>query len=673
MNLVELNELIIHYLTESKLKNAILINGAWGSGKTYYIQNDLMQKIKNTKTSAKKPLIPIYISLYGIENLSDISKELFNKTIFFGKNMNFSFKSGRRVGSKGRKKYAWEVAKGTTKALVKGLITKYLGMEFTFPQISDYWPYLDGTEVVLLLDDIERSRIEIVELLGFINNFVEEYSIKTILIGNEEEIKSRFLSENIVLKYELVKNLELPIEEKENGQPKLGFGNLPEKTPLISNGVIKTDIDTLNKQINYLFPNPSNYETIKEKLIGFTVDFTPDLPEIFSKLSNEKMDEGTAIRVSNIFTNYHCNNIRTFQFGLEMLDKVNKLIEKLGLKNKKEVTNQVIDSIFFLSIIIKDPRLAPIRSDSDFDFSFENGLSKETNQLFKSEVGKFLDTSIIYFEKMEKILSDIDKELTNHKAQESTGQNNPLKELQTHWINLEDDDLKGRMVRTIQGINNNPIDINIYKQLIHFGYFYNEIFKNEEMDVPKIADDLIAKIASVDKEIPNDGFFHSSITFSNKDIIDEINKLFSKIDVEVKKHNEQIMEKTGKDNSQSKNWVKEIVISINKHGLSSKGEKKSIIGYLNIPSILDNIGKCNIDDLNCFFYDILQKVYNFGNIGEFYSGDLPAIEELNNGLSKIRSDFSDIEGKKIFSFVLSQIEEYLSKTIIPKLQNRKEM
>ena len=42
----ELNQFILHYLVEDKTHSAIMLTGAWGTGKSYYIQNELVPFLK---------------------------------------------------------------------------------------------------------------------------------------------------------------------------------------------------------------------------------------------------------------------------------------------------------------------------------------------------------------------------------------------------------------------------------------------------------------------------------------------------------------------------------------------------------------------------------------------------------------------------------------------------
>ena len=81
-------KLITEYIKESKYDFAVMINGEWGSGKTYFIKNTLSKEIEkliiNTEKSTKNERFKVvYISLYGIENLSNISSQIYIKLMVF--------------------------------------------------------------------------------------------------------------------------------------------------------------------------------------------------------------------------------------------------------------------------------------------------------------------------------------------------------------------------------------------------------------------------------------------------------------------------------------------------------------------------------------------------------------------------------------------------------------
>ena len=72
----ELVESVMDYIRKPYTDHAIMINGEWGSGKTYFWNNKVKSKIESTDINGKR-YKTIYMSLYGISNLDDISKKIF--------------------------------------------------------------------------------------------------------------------------------------------------------------------------------------------------------------------------------------------------------------------------------------------------------------------------------------------------------------------------------------------------------------------------------------------------------------------------------------------------------------------------------------------------------------------------------------------------------------------
>ena len=75
----ELIDAICDYVRKPYTDYAIMLNGKWGSGKTYFWNNNLRDKIEKISNGEKK-YKTIYISLYGVNSLEEISKKLFIET-----------------------------------------------------------------------------------------------------------------------------------------------------------------------------------------------------------------------------------------------------------------------------------------------------------------------------------------------------------------------------------------------------------------------------------------------------------------------------------------------------------------------------------------------------------------------------------------------------------------
>lgn len=163
-----IDEIIFNYLEQEDTDYAILINGNWGSGKTYYWKNILSERIKARKFTGKT-YKPVYISLYGLNSLREIDK------LIFLASYNFS-----TLDSKFSK------FGGIINNLINGA-TAYTGFDKVFAEF-DLKNLANLKNAVLCFDDLERTHLSIGEIMGYINTFVEHENIKTIIIANEEEL-----------------------------------------------------------------------------------------------------------------------------------------------------------------------------------------------------------------------------------------------------------------------------------------------------------------------------------------------------------------------------------------------------------------------------------------------------------------------------------------------------
>ena len=157
---------------EKNFEYAVLLNGAWGSGKTWFIK----EYIQKQESKGKKVA---YISLNGLSKTSDIDDEIFRCI-------------HPKLASKGAK-ILGKVAKGALKAAFR---FDWDGDSKPDGQVSVSVPdielpdYLKITsKFILVFDDLERCKLKIEEVLGYINYFVEQESIKTLIISNATEIQ----------------------------------------------------------------------------------------------------------------------------------------------------------------------------------------------------------------------------------------------------------------------------------------------------------------------------------------------------------------------------------------------------------------------------------------------------------------------------------------------------
>lgn len=168
------NEIVKNFLKQNNTDFAIQIDGPWGCGKTYYVDDDLINLI----IELQKKLIKI--SLNGLSKLEDINSKILYAYLREEKISNHN-KIKKTTDTLGE---MWlELAPSfetlNSVAKVTGIVSKFANEKLNF---ENY---------VLLFDDLERvsSEIKIADLFGFIFDNFTSKGIKTIFISNELEIK----------------------------------------------------------------------------------------------------------------------------------------------------------------------------------------------------------------------------------------------------------------------------------------------------------------------------------------------------------------------------------------------------------------------------------------------------------------------------------------------------
>ena len=168
----EITEVIKSYMQCDDIDlQALVLHGEWGSGKTYYCENDL-------KTALNKMDIKICrVSLFGVSNY----EEALNRVIASCLPL-----SEKAVGGICAAISAW--VKNAIKAGSSMLNNKIedLGIQFSLkPDLL--LPLLDTKNALVIFDDCERSSFAHDDrtFLGFVNNMVENHGWHVMLVRNK--------------------------------------------------------------------------------------------------------------------------------------------------------------------------------------------------------------------------------------------------------------------------------------------------------------------------------------------------------------------------------------------------------------------------------------------------------------------------------------------------------
>lgn len=170
MNDHEYNLYIENYLKNDKTKSAIMLIAPWGMGKSYYIQNSLIPHLEHD--GDKKCVV---VSLYGLNDIKEISKAIY-----------FELRV-KKIGSKNEK---FEAGRIVAKTLLKnGLSTVGIDLSVKEKDLEKLYTSIDLSDKLIILEDLERSGISIKQVLGYVNNLVEQDGAKVLLVANENEVK----------------------------------------------------------------------------------------------------------------------------------------------------------------------------------------------------------------------------------------------------------------------------------------------------------------------------------------------------------------------------------------------------------------------------------------------------------------------------------------------------
>ena len=275
----ELVDIILKYVDKDIYNYAIMIDGEWGCGKTYFIKNQLIEEIEKHEkqstvtTKGYKSRQVIYISLYGVKSIEEISKQVFMKSYL-----------SKAENAQGITKAGIKVV-GTVLPAVFDVINNKIGTDLNTDNISDSIEHLLPTKnSILIFDDLERCDCQINEILGYINSFVEQDGLKVILVANQKEIGRSIFQANQELKYLVAAHPNIMFSETSDNKVLQHYTTESNKDKQNENSPLPVDLNAIQNRMDRLFGQNTSYEQIKEKLVGQTIYYYPDLQAIFAKL-----------------------------------------------------------------------------------------------------------------------------------------------------------------------------------------------------------------------------------------------------------------------------------------------------------------------------------------------------------------------------------------------------
>ncbi|MBM7835727.1 P-loop NTPase fold protein [Clostridium sardiniense] len=611
----EIVEVVKDYINNDIYNHAILIDGEWGCGKTYFIKEKLIKDLEQYEESKKSenyiPKKVIYVSLYGIKSGEEISNIIYANII-----NNKNGKTKKILGSLAGLGSDFIKSKGIDINNLKDILECICSLE----------------NYILIFDDLERCNCDINEVLGYINNFVEHDGIKVILVANEKEIGKCNEEKNLELKYMLACNERIEFKELENK-------NLESNAFTdYSKGNCKINIDELRERAIFIFNQNIIYEKIKEKLIGATIRYYPDLREVKISLINKYIEDNNLknILIGNIELNIKYEekqnhiNFRTYELFLFKISKLNDIIKAFNYEEYSSLIKSIGDYCFKVCVIYK----SGIYKNQWGKENLYGYISIDPNSgMFEGEYGyKFVDEYVVSNRlDIEKIRFTLDSYLYEKLQDED-----PLNVYCYYWL-FNEEEIRNACFEIITLLKNKKYSINFFPRILSYFLMLKSIGFNKEMveEVKKIMLDIIDKYEG--KAIYLD-LYNQPI---NEEIRDEYNKIIKKIKEVLDNKNTIIKNKEINDYlGDNELWGENIYFYVRtcNNILISDNE---FINKFDISKLVNRIRSSNAKNIYNLFLSI-KFVYNFDNIREFYSKDIEKIKELIDSLYGVISEEKDL-------------------------------
>lgn len=456
------------YVDEYLYDYAVMIDGTWGCGKTYFVLKTLKIKLKEHEEKKEKSIKGykkrniIYISLYGIKSTEDISKKLcmeayLGKTEKFGK----ALKKGADVVSS-LMPIALEVAKPFTgnaelkQEDIGGVIESFLSIKNS----------------ILIFDDLERCDCSINEILGYINSFVEHEKMKVIIVANQEEIGKSVTEKGRELQYLVAASgRDIDFEPKKEQDAILQYYRSKNENSNEEKQKEPIHVEQLTERVDKLFGKNLAYEKIREKLIGITLYYNPDLERIMQTLihdSSMNIDLKNLLRNNvNFFVKYMNElnhlNLRTFQFFLSKIENLYDIIS--GIKNQAQTAffNYILQYCFKICVNYKAGTLLYLweRKQEYGNVKFSK-LDIFGSSLSFRFVDDFVVDSILDSKRVEKMMEIYEAEFFLSKSEYDM----PFRQLEYSWHILEDREVEKYLEETLDGLSKNEYKIGEYARMI---------------------------------------------------------------------------------------------------------------------------------------------------------------------------------------------------------------
>lgn len=606
-----IKDAIENYIKDQYSDFAIVMNGGWGCGKTYFIR-ELLKRWKEEEEFDKIEII--YVSLFGTSSIEDFYKRIywalnkfedkFYNKLFAGRFLathNFNLDLGfLSIGCQNGNVYAEVNGSSMSKDNINekskdDLIKLVCGEKNRF----------------YIFDDIERisfGTVNIKEIFGAITNFIDQDNAKVLLICNEAKIeetdestkspyfdyKEKFVRHTFnfdpTIEYngydnifdDFVKHYDY-LKRFKNNILKV-FSKSPKKNLRTLKYIVST-LHTIYTSLTYIETLPEEKETIMKLLINFVVIY------IVEQKDGKNKNELDALQnVGHNFTLYLNNQ-----------NNKNDYLEKLS-----KIYTQELEDYHYVSSIAKYINTGILDPEK-----FKSEIEKIYKEYITNESERKMYNSIIYY-----------------------------------W-GTEDEELKQNVNTFTSYIKKGDFN---FIEIVHI---YNTLMKLNSLGIDITVDDELFWEECKKRLDKQHGYDENG--FEEIDENDEFDKRYNNLIRRCKKHNEEINSKLRNDHFNT------IITSITNNKIDElEGficEDSHFLLRINVDKLFDSLNKAN-NKTTSWVSDVLLRtpydVYKQYDINNFH-------EKLNDFVKKNKGKIKSIGPNKL----LKQIDNWISQKTNP--------
>ncbi|WP_346836721.1 P-loop NTPase fold protein [Microbulbifer sp. SAOS-129_SWC] len=338
---------VIELLQDTSFPQIVLLNGSWGSGKTFFVKDSLIEEIKEKFSSEVH-----YFSLYGVSGIEDFRDRIISLSI-----------SNRNDASK-ITKIATTFLDGVGQNLgEKGLGGILNGVAGAYK----YKIYSELDDCILILDDLERipETQTVKNILGECLNLAESKNIRIVVIANEDKVGSKEDIEKVFVdkvKFELSEDQILEILKVEFEE--LNDDNLYNEISLTVTTLSSSNLRVLKRAL-------SKFQKISQEIKkNPEVNLEEALPQLLGQIIRicyanleAHLSKGEIIQLARTYLNRQMqssNSDEEFEFSHKERMFDNIFSRDFGTVNEKLLTF-CCDGLYQFKDIIIDLEL-PLKS-----------------------------------------------------------------------------------------------------------------------------------------------------------------------------------------------------------------------------------------------------------------------------------------------------------------------